>query len=177
MDQTVFQDANEDEEWHDPIKVVFKPHKGRINDIESSPFERNLFLTCGSDQNIRLYSLLQPHSPVHIIPLEETSAASLAWSLVRPLVFAAGCHNHKLQLFDLRASKNISKATTLALELKASEKLIPFPLTSVAFSGKNQGMIATGDAFGRAHVWKLTQNYLSRNPDESSILASLGVID
>ena len=92
-----------------------------------------------------------------------------------PLVFAAGCHNHKLKLFDLRAAKNISKATTLAQELKASEKLIPFPLTSVSFSAKSPGLICTGDAFGRVHIWKLTPSYFSKNPDENKILATIGL--
>ncbi len=168
--------ANEDEEWHDPIKISFAGHSGRINDLQFSPFERNIFITCGSDQEIRLYSLLHPYSPIHVIPLEETSATSLAWSLSRPLVFASGCLNHKLVIYDLRSAKNLSKATTLALELKASEKLIPFPLTSVEFGPKNSGgLIGTGDGFGRVHIWKLTAYYISGNPDENTILASLGL--
>ena len=80
-----------------------------------------------------------------------------------------------MKLFDLRAAKNISKATTMAQELKASEKLIPFPLTSVSFSAKNPGLICTGDAFGRVHIWKLTPSYFSKNPDENKILATIGL--
>ena len=164
------------ETWYDPVKVTFYKHDGRVNDVQFSPFERNLFLSCGSDQQIRIYSLLHPYAPVHVVPLEETSAASLAWSLARPLVFAAGCHNHKLFVYDLRSAKNISKATTMSLELKASEKLIPFPLTSVAFSaGKSQGLIGTGDGFGRVHIWKLTPGLISRNPDENQILSNLSI--
>ena len=170
-----FIQDDDDQEWHDPVKISFFGHQGRVNDIQCSPFERNVFLSSGSDQEIRIYSLLHPYAPIHVIPLEDTSAASLAWSWTRPLVFAAGCHNHKLKLFDLRAAKNISKATTLAQELKASEKLIPFPLTSVSFSAKNPGLICTGDAFGRVHIWKLTPNYFSKNPDENKILATIGL--
>lgn len=169
--------VHEDEEWHDPIKVPFVGHHGKVNAIEFSPFERNIFLSCGSDQEIRIYSLLHPYAPVHVIPIEDTSAASLAWSWSRPLVFAAGCYNHKLLIYDLRAAKNMSQATTLALELKASEKLIPFPLTTVEFgASKTNGLLATGDGFGRVHVWKLTPKYMSRNPDENKILADLGIM-
>ena len=168
------QDQDE-HEWHDPVKVTFFGHNGRVNAISFSPFERNIFLSSGSDQEIRIYSLLHPYAPIHAIPLEDTSAASLDWSLARPLVFAAGLLNHKLMIFDLRSAKNIAKAAALALELKASEKLIPFPLTSVAFGAKTNGLIATGDGFGRVHIWKLTSGYMSRNPDENSILESLGI--
>ena len=127
--------------------MTFQGHQGRVNDLVFSPFEHNLFLSCGSDQQIRIYSLIYPFSPVHIIPLDETSASCLAWSWSRPLVFAAGCQNHKLMIFDLRSAKELSKATSTPLELKASEKLIPFPLTSVSYNVRNYGLIATGDGF------------------------------
>ena len=161
-------------EWYDPIKIPFAPHFGRVNQVKCSPFDRNIFLSCGSDQQVRIYSLLHPYAPVQVIPLEETSGKSLAWSLSRPLVFAVGCQNHKLLIFDLRTVKDVSKALTMPLELKASEKLIPFPLTSVAFNGINQGLIATGDGFGRVHVWKLTSKLISKNPDEIQILNHIG---
>ena len=76
-----------------------------------------------------------------------------------------------------RSAKNIAKATTLVLELKASEKLIPFPLTSVAFISRNglQGLIGTGDGFGRVHIWKLTPALVSRDPDENKILSNLSI--
>ena len=111
---------------------------------------------------------------LQVVPLEETSAKSVAWSLSRPLVFAVGCQNHKLLIYDLRTAKDVAKALTLPIELKASEKLIPFPLTSVAFNGKNQGLIATGDGFGRVHIWKLTPKLMSKNPDEIQILNHIG---
>ena len=104
---------------------------------------------------------------------DDTSASSLAWSWSRPLVFAAGCQNHKLIIYDLRSAKELSKATSSPLELKASEKLIPFPLTSVCFNVKNHGLIATGDGFGRVHLWRLTSGLISKNPDETKILSSL----
>ena len=174
----IFVDAEIDQhlEWHDPVKVTFQGHQGRVNDLAFSPFEHNLFLSCGSDQQIRIYSLIYPFSPIHVIPLDETSASSLAWSWSRPLVFAAGCQNHKLMIFDLRSAKELSKAISTPLELKASEKLIPFPLTSVSYNVRNHGLIATGDGFGRVHLWKLTTGLISKNPDETKILSALGNI-
>lgn len=65
---------------------------------------------------------------------------------------------------------------TAPLELRGSEKLIPFPLTSIAFNGKNQGLMAAGDGFGRVHIWKLSPMLMSKNPDEPKILAELGNI-
>jgi len=39
---------------NNPITFVYKPHKGPIYSIESSPFHRNIFLTSSIDQTCRL---------------------------------------------------------------------------------------------------------------------------
>jgi len=118
--------------------------------------------------------LLHPYAPIFVIQVEETSASALSWSFSRPLVFAAGCQNHKLLIYDLKHA--LKSKMTAPLELRGSEKLIPFPLTSIAFNGKNQGLMAAGDGFGRVHIWKLSPMLMSKNPDEPKILAELGNI-
>ena len=52
----------------DPVTLSFSGHKGCVLDIQCSPFSRDFFLSCGSDHEIRLYSLLQvkKHTYVHI---------------------------------------------------------------------------------------------------------------
>ena len=42
-----------------PVKLGFDPQNGPVHSISSSPFHRNLFLSCGTDSEIKLYSLLQ----------------------------------------------------------------------------------------------------------------------
>ena len=56
-------------EWYDPVKIPFAPHNGRVHSVQFSPFDRNIFLSCGSDQEIRIYSLLHPYAPVQVIKL------------------------------------------------------------------------------------------------------------
>ena len=54
-------------EWYDPIKIPFAPHFGRVNQVKCSPFDRNIFLSCGSDQEVRIYSLLHPYAPIQVL--------------------------------------------------------------------------------------------------------------
>ena len=103
--------AAEDElgevEWRDPISVVFSSHRGRVVDVRASPFHRDLFFSLGSDQEIRLHSLLSPHVPSHVIHLGEGGAAvaAMAASSSRPAVFAAAAADGTLRIFDLRANR------------------------------------------------------------------------
>lgn len=41
------------------IELAYDPQFGPIYSMSHSPFHRNLLLTCGTDSEIRLYSLLQ----------------------------------------------------------------------------------------------------------------------
>ena len=47
-----------EEDLWSPIKFVFRPHHGPVYDISTSPFHRNLFVSCGTDATVRVYSLL-----------------------------------------------------------------------------------------------------------------------
>jgi WD40 repeat protein len=75
-------------EWRDPVSVTFSGHGGRVVAIHCSPFHRDVFASAGSDQEIRIYSLLQPHAPTHVIHQEETMGgiAEIEWSPVRPML-------------------------------------------------------------------------------------------
>ena len=41
------------------MRYAFKPHSGPVYSLSSSPFHRNLFVSCGLDTTLRLYSLLE----------------------------------------------------------------------------------------------------------------------
>lgn len=42
-----------------PITMCFEKHKGQITSVQFSKFSRNIFLTSGSDGELRIYTLLQ----------------------------------------------------------------------------------------------------------------------
>ncbi|XP_055950177.1 cytoplasmic dynein 2 intermediate chain 2-like isoform X2 [Argiope bruennichi] len=42
-----------------PINMGFERHKGQVTCVQFSPFSRNIFLSAGSDEELRIYNLLQ----------------------------------------------------------------------------------------------------------------------
>ena len=159
-------------EWYDPVVATFASHVGgRIIDIRFSPFHRDVFLSAGSDQEIRIYSLLHLHAPVQVIHVDQTGISCVAWSFSRPLVIVASGQNNRLYFHDLSKKEDRNP-----LEVKASEKLIPFPLTFVEFNSSNSSLIATGDGFGRVHVLKLPSDLISLDHNEIKLLNELSQV-
>lgn len=62
VSETIIPTAENTEElqWMDPVRLVFNGHQGRVLDIQSSPFHRDIVASVGSDLEIRIFSLLQP---------------------------------------------------------------------------------------------------------------------
>ncbi|TRY73188.1 hypothetical protein TCAL_01952 [Tigriopus californicus] len=145
------KESDEGPEYLDPVSVSFQPHRGRILEVRCSPFARDLFFSLGSDREIRLWSLLQPHAPVAILHSEATIPLRAQWSPFRPAVLALTSSQGQLFLYDLRQS--VSRA---ALSVKSSERSVALPsLSSLAFNAWTPGWIGAGDAHGGTHVWKL----------------------
>ena len=44
-----------------PISFTFRPQAGPVFGVHCSPFHRNLFLSCGTDSCVNVYSSLQVH--------------------------------------------------------------------------------------------------------------------
>ena len=42
-----------------PVTFAFNAHFGPVYSVDSSPYHRNLFITCSSDNTARVYSMLQ----------------------------------------------------------------------------------------------------------------------
>ncbi len=71
-------------------------------DVQCSPFHRDIFLSLGSDQEIRVHSLLSPGAPSYVVHREESGISSVCWSPVRPVVFSAATLDGSLLVYDLR---------------------------------------------------------------------------
>lgn len=148
-----------------PIQFVFKPHHGPVYDVSCSPFHRNLFLSCGTDGTVRLYSQLDA-SPVLSIEPGCGYLFSVHWSMTRPLVFALGTGNGELLVYDLKTS-HIKPC--ISLEASPQKK----PVYSVVFNAKRPQFLASGDADGVVKVWRLTTQLIAQSNNELEALSSL----
>lgn len=160
-----------------PINFGYQPHTGPVHGIDCSPFHRNLFLTCGADGRLNLFSMLQTKPLTWFEPSSHYLFCA-QWSRVRPLVLAAGDGEGVVHLFDLQQSLSAPVATLVDSSTKSSRRHgrrggSAAAIYSLAFNPRWRNMIAVGDGAGRVFVWKLGWRLSNARPKEEQTLAGI----
>ncbi|NWS94166.1 WDR34 protein, partial [Mionectes macconnelli] len=162
-----------------PVELAFSPHAGPVYSVSCSPFHRqhcfllppsprNLFLSCGTDGQVHLHSMLQTQ-PLFALQVSQKYLFCVRWSPVRPLVFAAASGEGKylqLLLFDLARS---TRKPTVSLK----QALSHCPVYCLEFNSKQTQLLAAGDAAGTVQVWQLSSDFTEQGPREMNQLEQL----
>jgi len=161
----IIQQSSEAIQTINPTDFHYTRHVGPIQNVECSPFHRSLFLTCGSDGTVRLYSFFQTTPLIIIEPPVKYSPTVVKWLNSRPSVFAIGSDNGNIYFYDLQKSSFIPVNV-----IEASTK----PIISLNFNDNrvhNIPYMASVDQDNVIKIWKLN-SYLStpheRVKDENS---------
>lgn len=150
------------------ITMSFTPHAGPVQALDFSPSHKDLFLSCSTDSCVRIYHLLRAKPLVTITP-SEGYLFGVAWSLVRPLVFAVASDDGNVYIYDL-----LHNRAKPAVALRVDTTINRAAVYSFAFNPQISDFIATGDSRGIVKVWQLSQ-FLSREQQgEKMILNKLG---
>ncbi|NWX42491.1 WDR34 protein, partial [Steatornis caripensis] len=161
-----------------PAELAFSPHGGPVYSVSCSPFHRqvlNLFLSCGTDGQVHLHSMLQAQ-PLISLQLSKKYLFCVRWSPVRPLVFAAAsgegkaainiCFTGDVHLFDFEKS---SRKPTVSIKQVTGEH----PVYCLEFNTKQTRLLAAGDATGTVKVWQLSSDFTEQGLREMSHLEQL----
>ncbi|KFP89432.1 WD repeat-containing protein 34, partial [Apaloderma vittatum] len=155
-----------------PAELAFSPHAGPVYSVSCSPFHRqvlNLFLSCGTDGQVHLHSMLQTQ-PLLSLQLSKKYLFCVRWSPVRPLLFAAASGEGKefgeVHLFDFEKS---SQKPAVTIRQAAGE----CPVYCLEFNTKQTGLLAAGDAAGTVKVWQLSSDFTEQGPREMTHLEQL----
>ncbi|NWS72182.1 WDR34 protein, partial [Crotophaga sulcirostris] len=166
-----------------PAELAFSPHGGPVYSVSCSPFHRqlflasfpprNLFLSCGTDGQVHLHSMLQAE-PLVSLQLSKKYLFCVRWSPVRPLLFAAAsgegderfCPAGDVHLVDLEKS---SQKPALSLTQAAAER----PVYCLEFNSRQSRLLAAGDAAGTVRVWQLSSDFTEQGPREMNRLEQL----
>ncbi|NXC44784.1 WDR34 protein, partial [Penelope pileata] len=159
-----------------PAELAFSPHGGPVYSVSCSPFHRqNLFLSCGTDGQVHLNSVLQTQ-PLISLQLSKKYLFCVRWSPVRPLVFAAAsgegnckkcfCFTGDVHLFDFEKS---SQKPAVSIKQAGDE----CPVYCLEFNTKQTQLLAAGDATGAVKVWQLSSDFTEQGPREMNHLEQL----
>ncbi|NXP81825.1 WDR34 protein, partial [Ramphastos sulfuratus] len=148
-----------------PVELVFAPHAGPVYSVSCSPFHRNLFLSCGTDGQVHLHSLLQTQ-PLLSLQLSQQYLFCVRWSPVRPLVFAAAAGEGVVHLFDLEKS---SQKPAVSMKQAVGQG----PVHCLEFNSRQTQLLAVGDATGTVKVWQLSSDFSEQRPRELNHLEQL----
>lgn len=146
-------------------KFAFEAHAGPVYALASSPFHRNLFLSCSTDGTARLYNILRP-KPLLYIELAPAYLYDVAWSPARPLVFAIADSEGKVHVYDLRESM---LAPVLVVRVCDSIRV-----TSISFNAKDPSLLAAADQTGNITVFQLGPRLSTLQSGEQLVCDQLG---
>lgn len=128
-----------------PVMAGFASHRGHTLDIHCSPFERNVFLSAGTDRELNVFSLLQP-IPVMSLEMED-SIAKARWSLSQPLLIATLQCDGCLRIYDLRSAKvPMAELTTGSHSGNG---------TALEYCRQSPELLCVARELGSAQVWTL----------------------
>jgi len=180
-----------------PFNVIFpnstnfeySPHSGPITSIDTSPFHKNLFLSCSMDSQLRLYHTLQQIPIAMFEPSISVSNATgdavldAKFSPTKPTILAAAS-SHCIYFYGMELSPSSphplmepiailtppSSCTAVdRQEDKTMEQKRPYSMHAIAFNKSIQSLFAAGDSDGMIHVWKLPQQ-LTCNTNKDTMM-------
>ena len=86
-----------------PFNLNYDRHLGPVTAVAASPFNRRLFLSCSNDGQIKLFDFQNNRSVAEFEPSEKSEFIhDVAWSPIRPTVFAAVGATGRLYIYDLK---------------------------------------------------------------------------
>ncbi|KAG8190125.1 hypothetical protein JTE90_026693 [Oedothorax gibbosus] len=148
-----------------PINMGFERHSGQVTSVQFSPFSRNVFLSSGSDGELRLYSLLQP-KPLMTLQLPSGGINAAQWSPIRALVLSCVCSNGQLHVWDLL----VNEKAPVEINSMTVEKSVGMALQ---MNKENASLLATSSSDGTVQVWELSGAVLATDTGEELKLQAL----
>ncbi|XP_039269925.2 cytoplasmic dynein 2 intermediate chain 2-like [Styela clava] len=153
----------------DPVKFSYKGHLGPVYSVDWSPFHRNVFLTCSTDQRCRFYHALHASPLCEVTPYSGSDQYlySVKWSPVRALTLFSVGGSGFLTAYDANIQYVINSVESEGENGKKCR------INCVEANQKRAQYVATGNVDGIVHVWQLGSKFASPDADENNKLKEL----
>lgn len=137
-----------DETLMDPVIDEYERHEGSITCIKYSPI-RNLFVTAGTDKEIRIYDF-EEHTNLQSISCENT-IVGLTWMFGDQDILATYGAGSDIRLYNITNGKSVTNAN---FETNDRQN------TSCLCVNLKKNMVAIGDTQGNIEIWKIPRQLL-----------------
>ena len=141
------------------VTLAFAPHIGPVYAVSSSPFHRNMFLSCSTDATLSIFSMLDTDPLLRVDTDSLHYLLSAEWSPFRPTVFVCGSGSGEVLVYDLSYSRVVPVERLLSNNKER-------PVYAVKFNKKRRQLVATGDGTGTVVIWELSSELCNQKPNE-----------
>lgn len=83
----------------------YSGHTGSVEDIQWSPNEANVFVSCSVDQTIQVWDSRNFGSSMISVKAHDADINVISWNTLAPFLLASGCDDGSFKVWDFRAFK------------------------------------------------------------------------
>ncbi|KAI9332116.1 WD40-repeat-containing domain protein [Obelidium mucronatum] len=151
------------------------PHIGAVTGLTTSPFIRDIILSCGSDGIIRMLHKIKTHGALATWQPSTTCAplTSVSWSPHKATVFAVGSHDGILYFFNVSQNKHLPVVSIPATTKNTANQKSASPVSDLAFNPANAGIMAVSDSQGYIRIFRILSTLFECDGREEVILSRL----
>nr|CAI5855491.1 unnamed protein product [Callosobruchus analis] len=129
----------------DPLSKYHEPHDGEITCISFSPMRSEMFMTCGTDAEVRIY-LIGQEDPAQVIFIKDTLLDIAFVPYEEKLIAGCGLKG-MLDIFNVVKGQALDDITT--------EDVKKSTLTKLAINGNKTNIVAIGNLNGELQLWSV----------------------
>ncbi|XP_031332328.1 WD repeat-containing protein 34-like [Photinus pyralis] len=128
----------------------YEPHEGEIITVRFSPNRKDMFMSCGTDGEIRIY-LTKQESPARVIFVEELYHVS--WVPFHEHLITGCGKKGLLEIFHLISGQPIPNVST--------DKVLPTSLLQIEVNKQRCTIVAVGNNRGELQLWSVPWGHFS----------------
>ena len=141
-------------EFKSPIVMSYASHRSHVNVVQFSPISRNVFFSCSSDSELRIYNILQ--SVPLIVIHTDVPLVSSQWSPSQPIIAGVGTDG-RVYIYSI----NDTRVSNSLLNFSIGENIFAKSLIYNNIEGKEQIAIIASN--NEIQIWDLS--HISGNSD------------
>ncbi|CAH1975659.1 unnamed protein product [Acanthoscelides obtectus] len=138
-------ESTKDNKVFDPLSKYYEPHDGEVTSISFSPMRSEMFMTCGTDGELRIY-LIGQEEPAQVIFLKDTLLDVVFVPYEEKLIAGCGLKG-MLEIFNVVKGQALDDVTT--------EDVKKTTLTKLAVNKKKTNIVALGSTNGELQLWSV----------------------